>query len=331
MQRRTPARCSTVVVDALTKSQIEMTKTRLESLPKKDRNEVLRIKGLLDSRAPDARQNTVEILALLQRDLARPSRLSPTSLLASRLHALRSSFCDRGVIERLITDNPVHEVRGFRTSARLGYLMNVAGGPAYSGGYDCLHVFDMFLAIATEDRFAVSKFTERFPGPFESGHPSTVLLANAVYCVLAGDRDGFQGLAEKLRTRKESRFFSAMYDCLLGMMAGDANLVGVAMDELLRWNRRQEQLNSAMQKLICIPAHALYNLCLGAFAQLGRTPPQPPTGDTWDAAFHSFVHDAGRGSMPECFDFSGINPVLFQWVHELPSAVAVEALIAAAR
>jgi len=306
-------------------------KTRFESLPKKDRDEVLRIKGLMDERAPDARKEVLESLALLQEHLATPSQLPPKSLLASTLHHLKSEFCDRGIIQRLLADDPAEAVIGLRTSARLGYLMTVAGGPEYSGGYDCAHIFDMLSAIASEDHLGISRFVERFPPPFKSGHPSTALLANAIYCVLAGDHAGFQGLAEKLRSRKESQFFRAMYDCLIAIMARDADLVCRAVDQMARWNRRQEQLNSAMQKLVCIPAHALYNICLVTFSESGRTPPPLPNVDTWDAGFHSFVHQANHDSAQMCFDFSGINPILFRWVNELPFAVTVDELIGVIR
>ena len=193
-------------------------KTRFESLPKKDRDEVMRIKGLMDVRAPDAREQVLESLALLQRHLATPSKWSPMSLLASTLHHLKSEFCDRGIIQRLLADDPVQEVIGLRTSARLGFLMAVAGGPEYSGGYDCAHIFDMLSAIASEDHLAISRFIERFPPPFKSGHPSTVLLANAIYCVLARDQVGFRGLAEKLKSRKDTQFARAMYDCLTAIV-----------------------------------------------------------------------------------------------------------------
>jgi hypothetical protein len=304
------------------------TKSRFASLPKKDRDEVLRIKGLLEERASDAKQQVVECFALLQRDLATPrdssvkwAYSSALSLLASRLHELKSDFSDRGIVQRLVDDDPAKQAIGLVTSGRLGYLMNVAGGPDYSGGYDCLHVFDMFSSIASKDRFATSRFVERFPRPFKSGHQCTVLLANAVYCVLAGDQEGFRALAEKLRTRKESRFFRAMYDCLLGIMVVDRDHVRRATEEMLKWNRRQELMNSSMQKLVCVPAHALYNLCLDNFAQFGQSPPPFPEGDTWDAEFHTFVHQTNNDSMQLCFDFSGINPVLAQWVNELPLAV----------
>ena len=302
-------------------------KTRFESLPKKDRDEVLRIKRLMDERAPDARNQVLESLMVLQRHPATPSQISPMSLLASTLHHLTSEFCDRGIIQRLLADDPAQEVIGLRTSARLGYLMTVAGGPEYSGGYDCAHIFDMLAAIASEDRFAISRFVDRFPPPFKTGHPSTVLLANAIYSVLADDHAGFQGLAEKLRTRKESRFFRAMYDCLLAIMARDADHVCRAIDEMARWNRRQEQLNSAMQKLLCIPAHASYNICLVRFSRSGQALPPLPTVDTLDAGLHSFIHESKHDSTQMCFDFSGINPILFRWVQELPFAVRVDELI----
>ena len=303
------------------------TKTRFESLPKKDRDEVYRIKALSDERASNARQLVTGELALLQRHLAGPSEWSPMSLLASTLFSLKWEFCDRGIIQRLLRDDPAEEVLGLRTSGRLGYLVEVAGGPEFSGGYDCIHVFAMLSSIASNDRFAVSRFIERFPPPFKSGHPSTVLLANAVCAALADDHAAFLGLAEKLRTRKESRFFRAMYDCLLATMTRDSGLVCLALDEMLRWNRRQEHLNSSMQKLVCIPAHALYNICLDTFAKSGRTPPQPPQGDTWDAGLHSFSHQVNHDETSLCFDFSGINPILSQWVGRLPSSVTVYDLL----
>lgn len=295
------------------------TKTRFDRLPKRDRDEVLRIDGLHSSWAASPDEYATTTLRRLREHRQKLHGRTSTSLLAGSLNDIKSYFCDRGIIRRFLK-NDVAELRvGVATAARLGFLMRVAGGTDYSGGYDCAHVFDLILALAVDDKPLVSAFLNRFPAPFRSGHPATVLLSNGLYAVLLQDRTTFTVLEQRIRDKPESRFFRAMLDCLVGIMGDDASLVAASIGAMMKWNRRQEQMNSSMQKLICLTAHAYYNVCRIDFIARGIAPPVIPDESTWDGEFQESVQTNEAGAA--FFDFSRINPLLARWIVELPAEV----------
>jgi hypothetical protein len=164
----------------------------------------------------------------------------------------------------------------------------------------------------------------RFPAPFRSGHAATVLLSNGLYAVLRDDRTTFATLEQNIRAKSDRNFFRAMFDCLLGIMAYDGTLVAASIGEMVKWNRRQEQLNSSMQKLICLTAHAFYNLGRLIFVPRGIAIPVIPDESTWDREFQELVESSKASDF---FDFSRVNPVLARWMKELPSTVTIEELL----
>jgi hypothetical protein len=301
------------------------TKTRFDRLPKRDRDEVLRTDGVQSSWAPSPEAYASIALRRLRDHRAKLHGRTSSSLLASCLHDLKSYFCDRGIIRRFLLNDVGELRRGVETAARLGLLMRVAGGTDYSGGYDCAHVFDLILALAADDKPLVNAFLNHFPAPFRSGHPATVLMSNGLYAVLRDDRATFANLEQSLRDKSERNFFRAMFDCLLGTMADNVTQVEASIGEMVKWNRRQEQLNSSMQKLICLTAHAYYNVCRRVFIPRGIAPPVIPDESTWDGEFQELVQTKEAGA--DFFDFSPVNPVLARWMKELPATVTLEELL----
>jgi hypothetical protein len=302
------------------------TKTRFDRLPKRDGDEVRRIDGLLSSWAASPDEYASTTLRRLREHRQKLQGRTSSSLLATSLGDLKSYFCDRGIIQRFLK-NDVAELRaGVDTAARLGLLMRVAGGTDYSGGYDCAHVFDLIPALAVGDLPLVDAFLSHFPAPFRSGHPATVLMSNGLYAVLHDDRTTFANLEQSIRDKSERNFFRAMFDCLLGIMADDASRVVASIAQMVKWNRRQEQLNSSMQKLICLTAHAYYNVCRRVFMPRGIAPPVIPDESTWDGEFQESVQASQAGA--SFFDFSRVNPLLARWMQELPAKVTLEDLVA---
>jgi hypothetical protein len=234
-------------------------------------------------------------------------------------------FCNRGIIRRFLDDDVSQLRLGVDTAARLGFLMRTAGETDYSS-YDCSHVFELLTALAVDDKPIVNAFLNHFPGPFRSGHPATVLISNGLYAVLRNDRATFARLEQSIREKSDRNFFRAMMDCLLGIMADDASLVAASIGQMVKWNRRQEQLHSSMQKLICLQAHAFYNLCRGVFIPRGAAVPVIPDESTWDGEFQQAVQSSGTAN--SYFDFSPVNPLLARWMKELPASVSLEDLFA---
>lgn len=302
------------------------TKTRFDRLPKRDREEVLRINGLQLSRAVSPVEEAATTLRRLREHRQKLQGRTSSSLLAGSLHHLKFYFCDRGIIDRFLKDDVVELRRGAATAARLGLLVRVAGGTEYSGGYDCAHVFDLILALAVDDKPLVNAFLNHFPAPFRSGHPATVLMTNGLYAVLRDDRTAFASLEQSIRNKSERNFFRAMFECLLGIMADSASQVETSIGTMVKWNRRQEELNSSMQKRICLTAHGYYNVCRRIFTQRGVLPPVIADESTWDGEFQELVQSSESGAT--FFDFAPVNRLLARWMQELPANVALEDLIA---
>jgi hypothetical protein len=170
------AKASTI--GGATVARISQTKPRFDRIPKRDRDEVLRLDGILSSWAPSPEayaSNGLRLLRAHQEQVR--GRVSNSQLLASRLYHLMSYFRDRGIIRRFL-DNDVAQLRlGVDTAARLALLVWVAGGADYSKGCDCAYIFDLLLALAVEDKPLVKAFLNHFPGPSHLGCPATVLRA----------------------------------------------------------------------------------------------------------------------------------------------------------
>jgi len=305
--------------------QMMEKKTLFERLPKRDRDEVLRMAALYSSWASSPEEYALIQLRRLREHREKLQTRTSCSLLAGSLHGLSFYFCNRGIIRRFL-DNDVAQLRlGVDTAARLGFLFQTAGGTDYSS-YDCSHIFEMLLAMAVEDHPLVAAFLNQFPGPFRSGHPATVLLTNGLYAVLREDRIAFATLENRIREQSERNFFRAMFDCLLGIMSDDASIVAASIGTMVKWNRRQGQLNSSMRKLICLNAHAFYNLCRRVFIARDITVPLIPNESTWDSEFQELLQSTQVG--PVFFDFSPVNRLLGRWMQELPAKVALEDLVA---
>lgn len=280
--------------------------------------------GLLNARAPSPEAYAATTIDRLRTQRLNLGTRTPGLILASALHGLKAYFCDRGIIRRYLDGNVAQLREAVDTAARMGFLMYRAGGREYSS-YDCSHIFDLLLALAVDDRPLVAAFLKHFPGPFHSGHPATVLLSNGVYAVLLGDRSGFATLEQSLRSKSESKFFRAMFDCLLAIAADNGPQVAAALAEMVKLNRRQEQLNSSMQKLICLTAHAFFNVCRNVFLPRAIPLPAIPDEGTWDGEFQALVQ--ASDSDQNYFNFSSVNSVLVQWMQDLPADVTLEELL----
>ncbi|HYE16814.1 MAG TPA: hypothetical protein VEA69_00095, partial [Tepidisphaeraceae bacterium] len=267
------------------------TKTCFQRLPKRDRDEVVRLDAHYSSPPPETM--LAEGLRRV-RDMARnsPKGSSLPLALAGEFFGLMSRIQEGGIIRRLRDDNVAPLRTSVNTAARLQLLTIVAGGKEWSSSSDCGHVFAMIRALAVDDWPLINAFVSRFPGPFSDGHPATVLFANALYGVLRDDRAALEHLDTRIRQRKESSFFQAMSDTLVGIMGDDAASVAASIGTLIKYNRRQDQMGIVffnMEKLICLMGHGLFNLCRRKFSARGLSVPEIAAELTWDAEFQRSV------------------------------------------
>ncbi len=235
-----------------------------------------------------------------------------------------SHFKTTSIIDRILHDDPSFLLRGLATQARFGYLDRLGGGVDNSGGYDCLHVFSLLSALACNDMEAVARFLTGIAPPFIDGHPSTVLLCNGVYAALDPDPEALKRLVTKLTERKESKYFRVMYDCLIAIAEESSSAASAAIGELMRLNRRQSE-KCAMEKLICLDAHAFYRLCAIASPKLELTI-NLDAEFPWDSEFHSYLDSLQPTAMHVFPEVLEVNQVLTRWLFELPDSIDVQEL-----
>src|SRR5258706_5948187 len=157
-------------------------KPRIQTFPKKDRDEILRLKNRhLGFEATSAKTKTVllkEALGVFRKNLdglaRRPPRSvyafnSPQELFASTIFFFTNEVIDRSILDRLIEDNAEIQLKGLQLGARLKYVSNLAKTAEYSGGYNCLHVFDMLLACAVNDAALLRAYIARHSDPAVAG------------------------------------------------------------------------------------------------------------------------------------------------------------------
>jgi hypothetical protein len=285
------------------------TKTRLAKLPKKDRDEVVRLNVLHLEEAP----SPVDYVAKRNWKGA-PSRL------ATAFHLAKMYLEDEAILRRLLDDDVTQMAICLDTASRFGFLLRTAGGNEFSGGHDCQHVFDVLTALAVNDQQLIQAFVRAFPGPFKAGHPATVLLANGVYAVICADRSAYPRFVMDLRSKSESKYFQAIFRAIAAIMEGSTTELTQELAEMAKGNRSQS-MHGFLQKHVCLQAHALYQLCLGEFAVRNIAAPLPPDHQAWDMTFHENVITRGKGSAVY-FDFA--DPVLAKWIATLPTQMPAD-------
>ena len=159
-----------------------MSKTRLSTLPKKDRDYV---DGYLADR-PHLLGNLTEIVA----DRARTARATlgrwdqrpvrqdyayktPADLIASDLHFLASGVLEWGIAQRLVHENICDLRRAISLHGRLRYLESL-----YRTSAEGLHLAPMMASQAVADDVAVQAFASTQPIASKSAHPSNRIVCN---------------------------------------------------------------------------------------------------------------------------------------------------------
>ncbi len=213
-----------------------------------------------------------------------------------------------GLANRLSTGNIKDMSTSLAISARTGYLLHIYH---HSDDYDCLPIFELLDMLAVFDLAAVEEVTRKFHAPFEKGHRDTNLLCNAVYMAL-GKHPNPETVVESINRSKSTKFFQSIFGCLVAIVETDASAFLAFLNAILKGNRRQE-FHSALEKAICIEAHAMVNLwsIRNPTVQLNISSLELP----WDAEFHSlkpYNPEAGNLELAE------ISQVLANWIAYLP-------------
>src|SRR6516165_10371347 len=150
--------------------------TRLDLLPKKDREAILHLKDL-----DTYRENSRDLALVFKQDFAgflegceslsnQPhSSKSFGELFASNVLSMANRCIQGSILNRLLTDDPQVQVQGIRLATRLLYAADLGITPAYSGGCDCLHVWNVVEAMAVCNYPVIEAYLARHPGPASKG------------------------------------------------------------------------------------------------------------------------------------------------------------------
>lgn len=295
-----------------------------KGLSKKDREEILRIRNVKKNAGEtysDVVMNKLDALTKRSREV----ELSNYDM-APYFHRLQMYFSDRAVIDRFMYDDPKKFLAAMSMSSRFGYLKALTSDTYYST-YDCSHVFDILRAFASRDIKCVRAFLSTFPPPFTEGHKSTLLLCNGLYSALAEKGSiSDEEIKNELKSRKESKFFRAMFDCLLAILNNESEEAENAIKEMVKGNRRQD-FHSQMEKIICVEAHAFYEI----FEEVNTWPLAVKSLNSklpWDSSLFELLNDVKKDE--EMFiKLEKVNDVLNKWIMELPKKVNVKELISA--
>lgn len=309
-------------------------KTRLQSLPRRDRDEVQRLHQLF---VDDERSCADQLRKKIRYDFLSWHRYTPCpqthiqyhppasaqKAMEARVHSLCNSMTgctqNQGMVLRLIHNDPALQSAGLSLGSRFGFLGDTLGAEAED---QCYHVFPLLSALAARDDHAVKRFLERLPGPARKGHPTTRLLCNAICAVLRRDHTAFSRLEDELRTRKENLFYRAMYDCLLAIMHGSRDGVSSALLALAKASRKKKNCLTSMDRITCQEAHALYHLATDMFEERGVSAPDPPISEsTWDQDYHVFMLSRPALDRTRLLDLAPLSPTLHRWIEKLPDRV----------
>ena len=244
----------------------------------------------------------------------------PHREITSFLHGLKSDFASFGIARRILAGDAGLLAECLRTSARLGYLLYVVGGEKYSGGYDCLQVFELLKMLAVGDMAAVEALTNRFPAPAGQGHPDTLLLCNAVYLAL-GKHPNPDAVLRGMESRKATKFFRSIYQCVAATLKQDSEQFLQNLLELQKGNRRQD-FHLHMEKIICLEAHAMVRLWTKR--NKSDLPEISDLALPWDRELYQHTQNRADAPLP---DFGHISSVIDRWLKELPAKINVDELL----
>jgi hypothetical protein len=299
--------------------------SRLDLLPKKDREAILHLKDL-----DTYRENSGDLTLVFKEDFARflhgceslpkqaHSFKSFGELFASSVFFMASRCIQGSILNRLLTDDPQVQVQGIRLATRLLYVADLGITPAYSGGCDCLHVWNILEALAVCNYPVIEAYLARHPGPASKGHPFTVLLCNAVTAILTSDVASYADLLDRLKSRPAPNYDKAMLLCLVAAIEGNSEGITGHLQTMFK-SHRTRTINDGMKRFVCLPAHGLFNLALDVLKRNGQPPPPIPESPLWDQAFHDAVHQADTCRVD--WQLQTISATLAKWIEKLPRTV----------
>src|SRR5262245_3084177 len=209
-----------------------------------------------------------------------------SNALLSTIADLDDGWLRRGVARRLTLDDPAELGRFLSMNSRIAFLWY---GDIPDNDDEFLRVWDVLRGLAARDLQVVRALVKSATFPLKRGYTPTVLLYNGVNAVLKKDWPFLRSFEPTLSARKVSRWYSAAYLCLRGILQKSPEVVAEGLDNLLRarspWSGAGE---TPTKRVICLEAHGLYELARGVSPELVSAfdvdRPLP-----WDRGFHDWA------------------------------------------
>ncbi|EDM25956.1 hypothetical protein LNTAR_19202 [Lentisphaera araneosa HTCC2155] len=281
---------------------------------KKDTNEAQRILDIYNEDFEEDGEKLLAEIMLLQKFCINSEPDKQINFIVSALGHLSKYFFDKGIFTRVLNENLPFMIKAISTSTRLSYTADILADPSYSGGYDCLHVFNMFKALSINETNVINAYLQNTKPPFKNGHQSTVLLCNGLYAIL-GKHPAPDVIIQKLKSRKESSFFRAMYDCMYSLLEKNDEVFFRGYEGLIKGNKRQSS-HSSLEKMICLTAHAfknLYERLNGESEKFNNYSKLP-----FDEELNLHLKTVKKH---ESFDLSYESEVINNWINTLPTSI----------
>lgn len=237
---------------------------------------------------------------------------------------------DRGVYQRIMTNDPMLLVRGLYTYGRMEYLHNIVK-PFEDSHSDCAHANDVIDSLAANDKEVIQAYITNIPGPAKVSCFGKI-LANCLYTAIKDDINNysptFEAIKKYIKSSDASKYDTALLEAVQAIILRDKSAFSQALEKIFHyhnyvWRERNELLNGHG---INFQAHGLFNLARAKFEQAGLGPPDEPDNPHWDSGYYHALLKIGDKPRSFVVDIAAISPVMEKWLTTLPGKLDIEEL-----
>jgi len=240
--------------------------------------------------------------------------------LASSFFSMQMDSLDQSIAIRILNNDPIQLSLGLTTAGRFGYLKSVAGGIRYSAS-DCGHIQSMIYSLAAHDYEAISAYCRQFEAPFKNAHPAAKGLGNCLYSILGFHPNPDEAM-NSLYKCKVSQYNKATFDALDAIYRKNEDSFTEAITRMVKGYRRQDL--RAMEKMVCVDAHALITLYEFKNGHLNYHWRQ--LGLPFDISYQNYAQDESQ--KVSIYDFRSQSRTISKWLVKLPEVLELEDLVA---
>lgn len=241
------------------------------------------------------------------------------------LYFAGSDIKAQGMLDRMLLGAIDRQISGIYTRGRLAYIKTNIKDFEYDYA-DCLHCYDIIDALAVRDFKVIEKYILSIPGPAKEGHKFSILLCNSLYSILKKDDKEMNIAAENIKKfNKKSIFDKALISSMLAIIYGDFAELEANINIMLK-NNKKKFSSDGEQKYICLTAHGIVNLAEYLHEDSNLNFVNDIKSQYWDLEFYNAVKN-NNDKLKDFYDFTYMNPILQNWITDLPIKIKLEDLI----